>query len=40
VQVLEQGKLVGRTQEWNISEKELLALVELGVWGGGVGGGV
>jgi lycopene cyclase CruP len=27
----EQGKLVGRTQEWNISRKELVALVELGV---------
>ena len=31
VAVLEQGKLVGRTQEWNISRKELLALVELGI---------
>jgi len=31
VVVLEQGKLVGRTQEWNISEKELFALVELGI---------
>jgi len=31
VAVLEQGKLVGRTQEWNISRKELVALVELGI---------
>lgn len=31
VLVVEQGKLVGRTQEWNISRKELEALVETGV---------
>lgn len=31
VAVLEAGKLMGREQEWNISMKELLELVELGV---------
>ena len=29
VAVLERGKLAGRTQEWNISRKELLELVEV-----------
>ena len=31
VAVVEQGVLAGRTQEWNISRKELAALVEAGV---------
>jgi len=31
VAVVEQGKLVGRTQEWNISRKELDVLAELGI---------
>lgn len=31
VAVVEAGKLLGREQEWNISMKELLELVELGV---------
>lgn len=31
VAVVEQGVLVGRTQEWNISRRELVALVETGV---------
>jgi pyruvate/2-oxoglutarate dehydrogenase complex dihydrolipoamide dehydrogenase (E3) component len=31
VAVLERGKLAGRTQEWNISRKELLELVEVRV---------
>ena len=31
VAVVEAGKLMGREQEWNISMKELLELVELGV---------
>jgi lycopene cyclase CruP len=29
VAVVERGKLAGRTQEWNISRKELLELVEV-----------
>ena len=31
VAVVEAGKLLGREQEWNISMKELLELVEMGV---------
>jgi hypothetical protein len=31
VAVIEAGKLMGREQEWNISMKEMLELVELGV---------
>ena len=29
--VIEAGRLLGREQEWNISMKELLELVEMGV---------
>jgi len=38
VAVVERGKLAGRTQEWNISRKELMELVEVRR-GGGAGGG-
>ena len=31
VAVIEAGKLMGRSQEWNISQKELDELIELGV---------
>jgi pyruvate/2-oxoglutarate dehydrogenase complex dihydrolipoamide dehydrogenase (E3) component len=36
VAVVERGKLAGRTQEWNISRKELLELVEVRTQGEGV----
>jgi pyruvate/2-oxoglutarate dehydrogenase complex dihydrolipoamide dehydrogenase (E3) component len=35
VAVVERGKLAGRTQEWNISRKELLELVEVSTQGEG-----
>lgn len=31
VSIIERGKIVGRTQEWNISRKELNALIKLGI---------
>jgi 2-polyprenyl-6-methoxyphenol hydroxylase-like FAD-dependent oxidoreductase len=40
VAVVERGKLAGRTQEWNISRKELQELVQVCVWESGVGKGM
>jgi len=31
VSIIERGKVIGRTQEWNISRKELNALIKLGI---------